>query len=106
MIVRTNSEVGGTEGLSAIIVERNTPGITYKHINKEGSWLFSNAEIIFDNAVVPAANLLPGAAGNSDFVINRNFAWSGPVAAKIEMSRYFFWRAADYLDKHAQHAVS
>jgi alkylation response protein AidB-like acyl-CoA dehydrogenase len=114
----------------------------------EGHRLTSNAEVVFDNARVPAANLLPAAHGNGDFVINRNFAWSGPVAAiaavgvaraayekaltfakantagalkpiihfqnvgyvlgdaaaKIEMGRYFSWRAADYLDKHDQHA--
>jgi alkylation response protein AidB-like acyl-CoA dehydrogenase len=28
----------------------------------------------------------------------------GDVAAKIESARYFSWRAADYLDKHSQHA--
>lgn len=28
----------------------------------------------------------------------------GDVASKIEMARYFSWRAADYLDKHDQHA--
>jgi hypothetical protein len=147
-IVRTDPDKGGTEGLSAIIVERGTPGITYKYIDKEGHRLTSNAEVVFDNARVPAENLLPGAHGNGDFVINRNFAWSGPVAAiaavgvaraayekaltfakantagalkpiihfqnvgyvlgdvaaKIEMGRYFSWRAADYLDKHDQHA--
>ena len=36
---------------------------------------------VFDNARIPAANLLPDAEGNGDLVINRNFAWSGPVAA-------------------------
>ncbi len=55
VIIRTNSEVGGTEGLSAIIVQRGTPGITYKHLDKEGHRLASNLEIIFDNARVPAA---------------------------------------------------
>jgi alkylation response protein AidB-like acyl-CoA dehydrogenase len=148
VIVRTDSDVGGTEGLSAIVVERNTPGIIYRHIDKDGHRLASNSEIIFDNARIPAQNLLPGAAGNGDLVINRNFAWSGPVAAiaavgmaraayemaldfakrntagalrpiigfqnvgyvlgdvaaKIEMGRYFSWRAADYLDKHDHHA--
>jgi alkylation response protein AidB-like acyl-CoA dehydrogenase len=147
-IVRTDPDKGGTDGLSAIVVERGTPGITYKYIDKEGHRLTSNAEVVFDNARVPAENLLPGAHGNGDFVINRNFAWSGPVAAiaavgvaraayekaltfakantagalkpiihfqnvgyvlgdvaaKIEMGRYFSWRAADYLDKHDQHA--
>ncbi|MEN3266716.1 MAG: hypothetical protein V7646_3610 [Pseudonocardia sp.] len=146
-IVRTDPDKGGTEGLSAIVIERGTPGITYKYIDKEGHRLTSNAEVDFDDARVPAENLLPGAHGNGDFVINRNFAWSGPVAAiaavgvaraayekalnfakgntagalkpiinfqnvgyvlgdvaaKIEMGRYFSWRAADYLDKHDQH---
>ncbi|WP_238588980.1 acyl-CoA dehydrogenase family protein [Pseudonocardia sp. HH130629-09] len=103
---------------------------------------------MFTDARIPVENLLPGAEGNGDLVINRNFAWSGPVAAiaavgmartayetaldfarnntagalkpiiefqnvgyvlgdvasKIEMARYFCWRAADYLDKHDQHA--
>lgn len=80
VIVRTDSTVGGTKGLSAIIVERGTPGVTYEFINKEGHRTASNAFVTFNNARVPAANLLPGAAGNGDFVINRNFAWSGPVA--------------------------
>jgi nitroalkane oxidase len=148
LIVRTDSGKGGTEGLSALVLERDTPGVTYRHLDKLGHRLASNAEIIFDNARIPAANLLPGAEGNGDLVINRNFAWSGPVAAiaavgmaraayeqalefakgntagalrpiigfqnvgyvlgdvasKIEMGRYFSWRAADYLDKHDQHA--
>jgi alkylation response protein AidB-like acyl-CoA dehydrogenase len=148
VICRTDPDAGGTTGLSAIIVERGTPGISYRFIDKTGHRLAANAEVVFDNARVPADNLLPGAAGNGDFVINRNFAWSGPVAAiaavgvaraayeaaltwtksttsgalkptinfqnvgyvlgdvaaKIEMCRYFAWRAADYLDKHDQHA--
>jgi alkylation response protein AidB-like acyl-CoA dehydrogenase len=148
VIVRTDPEAGGTSGLSAIIVERGTPGVSYEFIDKDGHRLAANAKVTFDNARVPAANLLPGAASNGDFVINRNFAWSGPVAAiaavgvaraayesalafargntagaltpiikfqnvgyvlgdvaaKIEACRYFAWRAADYLDKHDQHA--
>lgn len=148
VIVRTDPDAGGTSGLSAIVVERGTPGVSYNFIDKDGHRLAANAEVIFDNARVPAENLLPGAAGDGDFVINRNFAWSGPVAAiaavgvaraayeaalafakgntagalkpiinfqnvgyvlgdvaaKIEMCRYFSWRAADYLDKHDHHA--
>ena len=81
VIVRTDPDKGGTEGLSAIVVERGTPGVTYKFINKMGHRLAANAEVVFDHARVPAANLLEGARGNGDLVINRNFAWSGPVAA-------------------------
>ena len=80
VIVRTDPTQGGTEGLSAIVVQRGTPGVTYKFIDKLGHRLAANAEVVFDNARVPAANLLEGARGNGDLVINRNFAWSGPVA--------------------------
>ncbi|MBR8030249.1 acyl-CoA dehydrogenase family protein [Burkholderia cenocepacia] len=81
VIVRTDRKVGGTQGLSALVVERGTPGITYKFLDKEGHRTASNALIQFNDARVPVDNLLPGAEGNGDFVINRNFAWSGPVAA-------------------------
>jgi acyl-CoA dehydrogenase len=80
VVVRTDPDKGGTEGLSAIMVDRGTAGISYKLISKVGHRLTPNAEIIFDNARVPAANLVEGTLGNGDLLINRNFAWSGPVA--------------------------
>ena len=80
VVVRTDSSVGGTEGLSAIIVERGTPGVTYGMISTSGQRSAPNGEITFDNARVPAENLIEGTAGNGDLLINRNFAWSGPVA--------------------------
>lgn len=81
VIVRTDPDKGGTEGLSAIVVERGTPGVSYEFIDKMGHRLAANAEVVFENARVPAENMLEGAEGNADLVINRNFAWSGPVAA-------------------------
>ena len=45
-----------------------------------GHRLTPNSEIIFDNARVPAENLIEGTKGNGDLLINRAFAWSGPVA--------------------------
>src|SRR3954465_2190084 len=80
VIVRTDPEKGGTEGLSALVVERGTPGVSYEFIDKMGHRTAANAEVVFDNARVPAENLLEGAVGNGDLVINQNFAWSGPVA--------------------------
>jgi acyl-CoA dehydrogenase len=98
VIVRTDPDQGGTEGLSALVVERDTPGVTYKFINKMGHRLAANAEVIFDNAHVRADNLLPGAAGNGDLVINRNFAWSGPVAgiAAVGVARAAFEAALEW----------
>jgi alkylation response protein AidB-like acyl-CoA dehydrogenase len=98
VIVRTDPERGGTEGLSAIVVERETPGVTYRFISKMGHRLAANAEVIFDNARVPADNLLEGAEGNGDLVINRNFAWSGPVAgiAAVGVARAAYTSALEW----------
>ena len=80
VVVRTDASHGGTSGLSAIMVERFTPGVTYHSISTSAQRSAPNCEILFDNARVPAGNMLEGAKGNGDLLINRNFAWSGPVA--------------------------
>jgi nitroalkane oxidase len=80
VVVRTDPDKGGTEGLSAIMVERGTPGVSYRLIGTLGHRLTPNAEIVFEDARVPAANLVEGTRGNGDLLINRNFAWSGPIA--------------------------
>lgn len=89
VIVRTDPDQGGTEGLSAILVERGTPGVSYNFIRKIGHRLTANAEITFEDARVPARNLVEGTQGNGDLLINRNFAWSGPIAgiAAVGMAR-------------------
>lgn len=81
VICRTNTKVGGTKGLSAFIVERGTPGVSYNFIDTDGHRTAANTEVIFEDAEIPAANLLPGGEGNGDLVINRNFGWSGAIAA-------------------------
>jgi nitroalkane oxidase len=107
VVVRTDTEADGTTGLSALIVERGTRGVTYTSISTCGQRLAPNCEIVFDNARIPAANLLEGAKGNGDLLINRNFALSGPVAGivatAIEAARYFCWKGAHYLDQHDYH---
>jgi alkylation response protein AidB-like acyl-CoA dehydrogenase len=77
-IVRTNSQRGGKEALSAILVERGTPGVTYETIDKMAHRTCQNVTMTFREACVPEDNLL--AAGDGDLVINRNFTWSGPIA--------------------------
>jgi acyl-CoA dehydrogenase len=98
VVVRTEPDKGGTEGLSAIMLERGTPGVSYKLISKIGHRLTPNAEIIFDNARVPAANLVEGTRGNGDLLINRNFAWSGPVAgiAAVGVARSAYEAALEW----------
>jgi acyl-CoA dehydrogenase len=98
VVVRTDPDKGGTEGLSALMIERGTPGVTYNLINKIGHRLTPNAEIIFDNARVPAENLVEGTRGNADLLINRNFAWSGPVAgiAAVGVARAAYESALEW----------
>jgi alkylation response protein AidB-like acyl-CoA dehydrogenase len=79
-IVRTAPEKGGREGLSAIVVPRGTPGVTYgAPISKLGHRLCQNNSITFKECRVPEENLF--AAGDGDLVISKAFTWSGPVAA-------------------------
>jgi acyl-CoA dehydrogenase len=98
VVVRTDPTKGGTEGLSAIMIERGMPGVSYKLISKMGHRLTPNAEIIFTNARVPANNLVEGTRGNGDLLINRNFAWSGPVAgiAAVGVARTAYESALDW----------
>lgn len=79
-IVRTDTSKGGTNGLSAIIVPRGTPGVTYhKPLSKIGHRLCQNNSVVFENCRVPEDHVF--AIGDGDLVINKAFTWSGPVAA-------------------------
>lgn len=58
VMVRTG-EVGSSKGISAIVVERGTPGFSGgKKENKLGMRASETAEMIFDNCRVPKENLL------------------------------------------------
>jgi alkylation response protein AidB-like acyl-CoA dehydrogenase len=58
VMVRTG-ELGSSKGISAIVVERGTPGFTAgKKENKLGMRASETTEMIFDNCRVPKANLL------------------------------------------------
>jgi alkylation response protein AidB-like acyl-CoA dehydrogenase len=58
VMVRTG-EKGDSKGISAIVMERGTPGFTAgKKENKLGMRASETTEMIFDNCRVPAANLL------------------------------------------------
>ncbi|SDH08004.1 Acyl-CoA dehydrogenase [Pedobacter terrae] len=58
VMVRTG-EQGSAKGISAIVVERGTPGFTAgKKENKLGMRASETTEMIFDNCRVPKANLL------------------------------------------------
>jgi alkylation response protein AidB-like acyl-CoA dehydrogenase len=62
VMVRTG-EKGDSHGISALVIEKGTPGFTHgKKENKLGMRASETTELIFDNCRVPKANLL-GAEG-------------------------------------------
>jgi alkylation response protein AidB-like acyl-CoA dehydrogenase len=79
VLVRTDRTKGGKGGLSAILVPRGTPGVTYEpSIDKMGQRLNLNCDIRFNDVRVPEENVF--AVGNGDLIISKDFTWSGPVA--------------------------
>jgi alkylation response protein AidB-like acyl-CoA dehydrogenase len=77
-VVRTDRTRGGKQGLSAVLVERGTPGVEYEVIDKMAHRTCQNVTMTFHGARIPEENLL--AEGDGDLLINRNFTWSGPIA--------------------------
>lgn len=98
VVVRTDPEADGTSALSAIIVERGTSGVSYTSISTSAQRSAPNCQIVFDDARVPADNLIEGTLGNGDLLINRNFAWSGPVAGigAVAVARTVYEAALDF----------
>jgi acyl-CoA dehydrogenase len=61
VMARTNPDEPGARGVSAFIVERNTPGLSVgkpeKKMGQQGAHI---CDVIFDNARVPAGNMIAG----------------------------------------------
>lgn len=68
--VRTGGE--GMGGLSLLLIERDTPGFTRTPLKKMGWWASDTASLHFDDARVPAANLI-GPENGGFKVIMANF---------------------------------
>ena len=78
-VVRTDRTKGGKEALSAILVERGTPGVEYRVIDKMAHRTCQNVTMTFRGARVPEENVL--AVGDGDLLVQRNFTWSAPIAS-------------------------
>ncbi|NEX64834.1 acyl-CoA dehydrogenase family protein [Noviherbaspirillum galbum] len=64
LMARTNPEDKGAGGVTAFIVEANTPGITIgKYDKKMGHRGAHTADVIFENCRVPAKNIIGGVEG-------------------------------------------
>lgn len=79
VIVRTDPDKGGKEGLSVALVPRGAAGVSYEPpIDKLGHRLNQNANMVFEGCRVPEEDVF--AVGEGDLVISKAFTWSGPVA--------------------------
>lgn len=64
LMARTNPADKGASGVSAFIVEANTPGITIGKVDKKmGQRGAHTADVIFENCRVPASQLMGGVEG-------------------------------------------
>ncbi len=67
----------GAGGVSLLLIEGDTPGLSRTLLKKMGWWASDTAEIVFDNCRVPVENLI-GEAGKGFAAITKNFnhdAW-------------------------------
>lgn len=72
LAAKTNPELGN-KGISILIVDLKSEGVSANKLNKLGWKASDTAELAFDNVVVPAANLM-GAEGNGFTFIMEAFA--------------------------------
>lgn len=56
--VRTDPAAGGAGGISFILVEGDTPGLTRRELKKMGWWASDTAHLTFSDCRVPAAHLI------------------------------------------------
>jgi acyl-CoA dehydrogenase len=64
LMARTDPDVKGAAGISAFILPADTPGITLgKHDKKMGQKGAKTCDVILDDVVVPAANIIGGVPG-------------------------------------------
>ncbi len=70
--VRTDPDAKGANGISMLLIDAHSEGITKTKLDKMGWWASDTAHIHFDQVRVPAKNLL-GAENMGFFVIMNNF---------------------------------
>ncbi|GAA4411203.1 acyl-CoA dehydrogenase [Advenella faeciporci] len=64
VMARTSSEIKGAGGISAFIVEANTPGLSLGKIDKKmGQKGAHTCDVIFENCRIPASQLIGGVEG-------------------------------------------
>jgi acyl-CoA dehydrogenase len=70
--VRTDPDAKGAAGLSLLLIDGDTPGLTRSPLSKMGWWSSDTAHLRFENCRVPAGNLI-GPEGAGFLAVMQNF---------------------------------
>jgi acyl-CoA dehydrogenase len=95
--VRTDPANKGAGGISALLVEGDTPGLTRTPLAKMGWWASDTAHLRFENCRVPAANLIGEEnKGFKTFMTNFNAERLGMAAQAVGYAQTCFDEALDW----------
>ena len=95
--VRTDPASKGANGISALLIDGDTPGLTRTQLDKMGWWASDTAHLRFENCRVPVANLI-GAEhqGFKTFMSNFNGERLGMAAQAVAYAQACFDEALDW----------
>lgn len=104
VFAQTESDANLVNGATCFLVERGTPGFTTGKVHdKMGERLVNNAELIFEDCVVPHENIL-GEQGKGFEMLRRFFPASNAYAAAsvLGVAESAYGRALDWSRKRVQ----
>ena len=95
--VRTDPLNKGAGGVSALVIEGDTPGLTRTELKKMGWWASDTAHLRFDNCRVPLANLIGVEnRGFKTFMNNFNSERLGMAAGAYSYAQVCLEEAVDW----------
>ena len=95
--VRTDPASKGANGISALLIDGDTPGLTRTKLDKMGWWASDTAHLRFENCRVPVANLIGDEhKGFKTFMTNFNGERLGMAAQAVAYAQVCFDEALDW----------
>ncbi len=95
--VRTDPQSTGAQGISALLIEGDSPGLTRTQLDKMGWWASDTAHLRFDDVRVPAANLIGEEhRGFKAFMVNFNGERLGMAALAVGFAQTCLDEALDW----------
>ena len=97
LAVRTDPASKGAHGISALLIDGDTPGLTRSKLDKMGWWASDTAHLRFDNCRVPVANLIGTEhQGFKTFMTNFNAERLGMASTAVAYAQVCFDEALDW----------